>query len=267
MKLTPLLLTSVGMALLPASAQVLQLDFGPATAFGASRTNSPCHTLRTDLKGLTWNRIGIADVTTGLLTSEGGTATGVSLNIGASEVGGTTIHLNKTPSGISELGAVADSGIYSGSSPAKDGIFSGAGGERVAVGVEIGGLPAGTYEIYITGRNTNSAFAHSQNFYAGKSPNPANFDFANGFAHQEVFYPTSTTADYFTQNPAFNAQNKTWQTGTLANYAVFIVTLSAGDVLQLAVAGGVSETRGFLNSIQIIPAQIPDPSSYALLAQ
>jgi hypothetical protein len=47
-----------------------------------------------------------------------------------------------------------------------------------------------------------------------------------------------------------------------ANYLKFMVTIGSGDVLNLATLGGGAETRGFLNSVQIVA--VPEPSTYAL---
>lgn len=273
MKLPSLLKYSVGaLALIvPASAQVLMLDFGPTAATLTDRASSPYHTATSGFTDTQWNTIGTGDVASGLKWSNNTNATGISINLGVSAASATTINLGNNPASTNALGTSVKTGIYSGTRAAKDGIFSGTTGQSVAVGAEISGLAAGTYDIYITGRNTNSAFASSMRFYAGKAASSGNFDFNNGFALDTIAYQDNTPSP----TPPYNlsagatAQNASWQeTGTYANYGKFTISLSAGEVLQLASLGGGGangEFRGFLNSIQIV-SSIPEPSSFALLA-
>ncbi|MFH1498736.1 MAG: PEP-CTERM sorting domain-containing protein [Verrucomicrobiota bacterium] len=242
------------------SAQVLMLDFGPTTASGASRTNSPYHTADDTFTDTTWNRLGTADVASGLLWSDGVAATDVSVNLGATTTDGSrTVDLGNTPSnGTGLTGSAMTSGVYADTSPARDGIFTGSSSGNIrAVGLQISGLSTGTYEIYMTGRNTNTTGGHVQNFYAGKAASSGDFTFTDTevFAHKSITYFASPTQ-----------QNNAWSETTLANYARFSVTITSGDVLQLAAFGGTGDNRGFLNAVQIVnTTPIPEPASATLL--
>lgn len=243
----------------PASAQVLMLDFGPTTASGNDRLNSPYHTENTSFTDVVWNKIGIADVTSGLLYSAtNSNATGVTLDLGATTVDGATlVNLANTPSNGTGLnGSTMTSGVYAGTAPGRDGIFTGANGTASRfVGLQIGGLGAGTYDIYMTGRNTNTSAGHTQNFFAGKSASSGNFD-ATTLSTQVITYFASPTL-----------QNNAWSgSGGLVNYAKFSIALSSGEFLNLAARGGAGDARGFLNSIQVVnTAAIPEPAAAGFL--
>lgn len=158
------------------SAQVLVLDFGPTTTIDEvgpadSRINSPYHTATGQTSATTWNTLGVADVSSGLLWANGTPASGVTLNLGATTAAGTSLGLASVPSnGTGLTGSIMTSGVYAGMSPARAGIFTAStnSAER-AVGLRVGGLAASTYQIYITGRNTNTSAGQVQNFYAGVS--------------------------------------------------------------------------------------------------
>ncbi len=246
----------------PATAQVLMLDFGPTTASGASLTNSPYHTVNGAFTDSKWNRLGTADVTSGLRWSNDTAATGVSVNLGATTNDtDTLVGLANTPSNGTGLTGSALGGtvLYADSAPGRDGIFTGSNsGNSRFVGAQIGGL-AGTYDIYITGRNTNTSAGHVQNFYAGKSSSAGDFDPTGA-----GFLP-SIAITYFASP---TTQNNQWTgSGGLLNYAKFTVTLGSGEFLNLAVRGGTGDARGFLNSVQIVNTSIiPEPSAFAALA-
>lgn len=259
MKTSTLLKTfSCALALVsPASAQVLMLDFGPTVVTGASRVNSPYHTVTPSFTGSNWNQVQTADIASGLVYADGAAATGVSINMGNSGTGSTIINLSNTPTGNSALGSQVNVGVYASPSVGMDGVFSGSTGQNVAVGLEVGGLAAGTYEIYMLSRNTNTSVANSLNVYVGKAAASGNFDFSSGFSTINLSYIATSSG-------VGNAQTAAWiGTGVNTNYAKFTITLAAGDVLQLASAGGTSETRGFLNSVQIVT--VPEPSAMVLL--
>lgn len=181
-------------ACLTASAQVLMLDFGPTAATGADRLVSPYHTVNTGFTQTTWNTVGTADLPTGALWSDGTAATGVSIDLGATTAPGTLIGLSNTPSGSTLTGTTIMTGVYAGTSPGRDGIFTGSSGNDRAVGVQIGGLAAGTYDIYVTGRNTNISTTHSLNFYAGTASASGNFDFAS-YTAKSLSYVAGAGAD------------------------------------------------------------------------
>lgn len=237
---------AIWMGLPMGHAQTLMFDFGPTTPTGANLTNSPGH-FATAIPGTdtTWNLIGTSDVLSGLLYGNGTAATGVSIATGhESTASSNSLSFTVNPGFSAALGSQVNSGIYIGDSVATDGIYH-SNTAAYAVGVQIGGLAAGQYEIYISGRNTNVNGSYAQRFYASASG-------------------ASTTFD-FTSVPVFAVANSgtAWAEGT--TYARFNVTLTEGDVLNLATEGtGTSAAgRGFLNSVQIVA--VPEPSSMGLL--
>ncbi len=238
---------------LPTSAQVLMIDFGPTTV--VNPTNSPYHTVNPSFTGSTWNKVGTSDVASGLFWSNNTAVSGITLNLGATTDGtSTTIGLANVPSGSTLTGSAMTSGIY-GDTAARDGIFTGGSGTARSVGIQIGGLTAGTYDIYITGRNTNTAGGHGQNFFAGKSSAAGDFDHSALSSRSITYFAAPTT------------QNAQWSgSGELTNYVKFSVTLTSGEFLNLAARGGINEGRGFLNSVQIVnTSPIPEPATAAML--
>lgn len=236
------------------------LDFGPTTVTGADLTRSPYHTVAGG--GFTdtiWNKVEgapVADVTSGLLYSNNTAATGVALNFGIG-VTSTLVNLATQPTtGNNALGSTVNTGIYSGTSVGKDAIFSGTGTEVRNLGLQVTGLAAGIYEVYMVTRNTNTNIGYSFTSFAGAGTAGSNFDYVNDAGY------TSATLTYV--NAA--AAPTTWieDGNTNENYVKLTVTLAAGQALNLAVQGdGTNQTRGFLNAVQIVA--VPEPSS-ALLA-
>ena len=243
-----------------ASAQVLMLDFGPTLATGASLTSSPHHFATAGFTDSTWNQIQTTDITSGLLWSNNTAASALSVNIGATGDPTTrTINLATTPSSSLALGGTVNTGLYAGTSVITDGIFNGSSGNARAVGVQIGGLSAGTYDVYISGRNTNTAATYDQNFYAGAGTAAGNFTFAETSS-------TTAASGYQTASLAYvNGTTATTNWAQGGNYVKLTVTLTDDDVLNIAALGHTSgELRGFLNMIQIVA--VPEPGTFALLA-
>lgn len=240
-----------------AHAQVLLLDFGP-TGQTSSATNSPYHTAAPAFAGTIWNTVGTGDVSTGLKYADNSAAGGVTLNLGSSAT--TTIALGVQPGTSSALGLQTSSGVYAGNSVGKDGIFSGTSTSNQRVGLQIGGLAAGTYDVYVTARNTNladGASGYRQVISAGAASASGDFDYT-GYGSASLIYAKATAGSSFTS---------AWTEG--GNYVKLSVTLTSGQFLNLAVAGLFDETRGFLNSVEIVntgAATIPEPSTYAAVA-
>lgn len=231
-------------------AAVLMVDFGPTTVIDGRRTNSPYHAATAGFSDATWNKVETADVAS-LLYSDGSAATGVALNLGA-VAGGTTIDLDTQPSSSSGLGSATNIGVFGETSVAKDGIFHGATGTVTRTGAQFTGLDAGTYEVFVTARNTNAgSTSASQSAFVGAGAAGADFDSA-GLSTATLAYGTQTAA------------TSTWEEG--GNYLKFTVTLAEGQALNIATSGteGGSANRGFLNSIQISPV-VPEPASLGLL--
>jgi MYXO-CTERM domain-containing protein len=230
-----------------AQGAVLMLDFGTTVVSGASQTSSPYHTVAgAGFTDPSWNQIQTADVTS-LVYSDNSAATGLALNLGNTTGANTTLGLGNTPGNSAALGDSVTGGVYGGTSVGTDGIFHGSSGNTRAVGFQLTGLAAGTYEIYVTARNTSTAAANSQTVYvAGGTALAANgtFDFS-GYTSQTISYTGSTDV------------NANWV--ETDNYLKFTLTLTAGQALNLAVIGGSGENRGFLNSVQIVA--VPENSA------
>lgn len=245
--ITPLLAIALGLAV-TAPAQVLMLDFGPTTT--ATPANSPYGTGAG--ASPSWNQVQLADLNSGLVYADGGTATGVTLNLGTATTT-TTLNLGTQPATSSALGGIFNTGIYASGSVGTDGIFSGANTVTNTVGFQLGGLPAGTYDIYITARNTSrddTTSSYSQVVKVGTSALSGNFDYS-GYSTKTLAYSGATTSSTWVEN---------------GNYLKMSVTLTSGDFINLAVTGTGADLRGFLNSVQIVSTSaIPEPSACALL--
>lgn len=240
---------SVMFAAATANAAVLMLDFGPYTATGGSLTNSPYHTADSSFDGQAWNQVSMYDVTSGLEYADGTAATGVSLNLG-STTSGTVINLSTNPTNSHQLGGGINTGIYAGNSVGTDGIFTSPKVSRT--GLQITGLEAGTYDVYVTARNTNAGDkTTSQTVYVG-SGIVGNFDSA----------PLDSVTMVYAY-PLVPAVSAAWAEDV--NYAKFTITLDAGGALNIATSGteGTSDDRGFLNSVQVV--LVPEPASLTLL--
>lgn len=248
----------------PSHASTLLLDFGPTTITPGSETVSPGHAAAAvPLADTTWNSRTSGAATSSLNYGDGSTATGVSLIMGQESAAGSgTITLDGTVTG-----SLAGSGggintkpyligagrIYgqnsptSISTPGRDALFGAAGS---AVGLRVDGLAAGTYEIHTMARNTNSnADLVPMNIYASAGASSGSFTFSalTAAAQENTGY---TTAAYTNQYSVFTEGQ---------NYVVSTVTLADGESLYLAVDGAsATETRGFLNMVQIVA--IPEPS-------
>jgi hypothetical protein len=231
------------------------LDFGPTAAIDDAGTdnslvNSPYHTADTSFTDSTWNTIGTADVASGLVWSDNTAATGLSLNIGGNDSAGVTIvNVDKTGLTNSALGGFTSTGVYAATSVGKDGILLGSSGLR-AVGFQLGGLATGTYDVYITARNTSISGAYVQNLFIGKSSAAGSFNFS-----------TYDTAQLSYDNASDSTAS--WSAGD--NYVKLSISITSGEFINIASYGGTGEGRGFLNSVQIVSA-IPEPSTYALFA-
>ncbi len=235
-----------------AGASVLMFDFGPTTVTGASQTNSPLHTAVPSFTGATWNKVELADFNSGLVYADGSAATGIALNLG-SVIGGTTINLASQPSTSNALGTGTSGGIYTSPSVGRDGIFTGSTGQNTRTGLQITGLAAGQYNIYVIARNTNTGAGSNEVYTIHADAGAAgNFDSAT---------LAQSGTNTFT---APNTFNTSWVQSQ--NYVLLTVTLSSGQALNLASSATVNgnPARGFLNSVQVEHV-IPEPASLALL--
>ena len=160
-------LLCLGLGLTGASAASLLLDFGPTAVATAYATSSPAHAsglvANTEIS---WNT-GLITDTNSLIYSDGSTATGVSIVLGRSSAGVSTINFTDKGYLNGALGGSLNGGIYAGTSPVRDAIYGGSGGGNAyAIGARIDGLAAGTYTVVIHGRNTSTVNATPERFFA-----------------------------------------------------------------------------------------------------
>jgi hypothetical protein len=213
-------------------ANVLMFDFGSTAITNViNATNSPYHSIDSSFSNTNWTQV-TGDLTNGVIWSDGTSATGVTIDVGRTlDFGATVLLLDQSVS--STVGTALSAGIYDG--PGKDSIFATAAnsGNARYVGTQISGLSAGSYTVYVSGRNGNTTSAGSQKFFAGTSTN-GNFDVV-GYATQTITNAVS--------NPS------SWE----GYYASFTVDLSEGEALNIASIGTSGDMRGFLNTLQIVP--------------
>jgi hypothetical protein len=237
-----------------ASAQTILLDFGPTTVSTADATVSPAHvTNAVPGSATTWNKVQLSDIGAGNVLSSTGASTGVSINLGVeSSAGSGTINYATNPSStLAGTVAGATSPLYSETKVARDGIFNAAA--NVALGLRIDGLTAGEYTLYFTARNTNTATTaeRGMRMYAATGGSAATFDFSGVSNFSDVANTNSMTdvMGVFEQGISYN---------TLS------FTIAEGQSLFLAVDGfQANETRGFLNSLEIVA--VPEPGVSLLL--
>ncbi|HTL72980.1 MAG TPA: immunoglobulin domain-containing protein [bacterium] len=243
------------LALMPGRVQAasLLLDFGPTTVAGTDTTLSMGHFAGAlSATDISWNKIINADATSGLLYADGSAATGISVIVGRSGAGiSDAINYSTKLISSSALGGQETWGIYTNTSPIKDGIFA-TGTSTVntnAVGIRVDGLAAGTYTLYISGRNTSTATTAPQRFFAANGASSSSFSFSTNSTSFVDEVNSGTTSGTPTQADAITS---TFAYGD--NCAHLVVTLGSGDSLYLAATGIASDTgyRGFLNSVEIV---------------
>jgi len=244
-------------ATLSQAATVINLDFGPTDVTG-STTLAPYQAISGDSTNVTWNALlGTADKGAGTLKfGNNTTATNVTYNLGVTSATSSDSLLATQPSDSSALGTTYNTGIYANNSPAKDAIFDRNGGSNNrGIAMQVGGLTAGTWDIYYVGRNTSLDVSKSaspqlyiETLRAAASSSSGDFSFG------------SYASDAITYNLA-NTQTANWIDG--GTYAKLSVTLTTGQYLNLAFTGSDVEKRGFLNALQIVSA--PEPSAAWLL--
>jgi hypothetical protein len=156
-------------------------------------------------------------------------------------------------------------GVYADSSVGKDGIFvtGSTNTQNVGAAISVTGLAAGTYDIFVTGLNSNTTSSTVSRQQAA-------------FAAVSASLPTSLTgisSELFTNGGLVNDLTPTgwtsaWVEGV--NYAKISVSVSAlTDRVTIFTLGSLispatTDARGFLNSVMIAP--IPEPSAFAALA-
>jgi hypothetical protein len=237
---------------LTAQAQTVMLDFGPTV------TSLPDVAPYVATDGNAWTQVLTAngsydDVVVGSLTLKFGLG-------GQSSANGWQNLIDFSQPVLINSNALGAKGnllgsLFADGTAGRDGIFTGNNNDGYrTLGVQISGLAAGTYDLYLTGFNTNQSSPSDANtFYVSTAAalGASGIDYTS-FDSEKVNYVG--TVD-------FGPSITTWTDGS--NYAKFTVTLGAGDTLTLLSIGSADENRGFLNSLQII--QIPEPSIWFLL--
>jgi len=256
----PVVLAGLAMlGLAPAVEAAILFDFGPTATTGTDALLSPGHATGAVPGGeATWNTIGATNPVTTIVNADGTSATGVAIDLGASATNGTTINFASAINGGSLTGSsptnTADGTIYQGTAPGRDGIFGNGASNTtdVKVGAQITGLAAGTYTVYVTGRNTNNGAASvPETFYVGvAAPTTGTYDF-------------TADASAAATNP-LNAGLVAFEEGV--NYASFDVTVADGQALYVVADGTAgAEPRGFLNTIELVTPAVPEPATAGLL--
>lgn len=244
---------SLAASLTCSAGPALLLDFGPTTvAYAEAMLDMGHFAGAVPNTQISWNQIVNAD-NNSLSFADGSAAAGVSIVVGRSPTGVTNVidYTNKLISS-SVLGGAENWGIYTNTSPIKDGIFA-TGTSAIAtnaLGIRVDGLSAGTYTLYISGRNTSTGFSSAQRFFA------TNGAIANTFAFETNTTPFATEA-----NSGTTSGNPTQADAVTSSFAYgdncthLVVTLNSGDSLFLAAVGVDTSSgfRGFLNAVEIVP--------------
>lgn len=225
------------------SASTLMFDFGPTVVTGEDRTNSPYHAVAPSFTDTTWNQVGVASLFEGVLYSDGTPAKGVTIVLGRSSFNNWQTLTFAGPPYQAPLANGSNTGVFANTSVGRDAIVHGSDSSTPSlVGVSIGGLPPGKYDVYIVGYNTNkeAADAAYMGFWALPTVNTSNLDVSS----------YSPTAPQATSN---NSATDSWVPGV--NYVKLTVMLAPPKRYLTIFAHGTTdaETRGFLNSIQIVP--------------
>lgn len=242
----------LGLAVVSTRAASLLLDFGPTVTTAPSNLLSMAHFAgAVSATETSWNTV-TAD-TSSLVYSDGTTASGVSVELGRSDVGvSSTVNFNNNSITSSALGGQETAGIYTNTSPIRDGVFA-TGTATVntnAIGLRINGLAAGSYTVYISGRNTSTAVTAPERFFCTNGASATTFSFSTNTTSW-VDEANSGTTPGFAPNPA-DAITSAFAYGD--NCVLLSVTLGAGESLYLAAIGAATnEFRGFLNAVEIVP--------------
>ncbi|MEX0745908.1 MAG: PEP-CTERM sorting domain-containing protein [Phycisphaeraceae bacterium] len=217
-----------------AQAEVILLNFGATIS---DDTNSAMHE-HGGAVGTNWNLITTSDVGSGIVTDTGN-ATSATVNLGRGASG--TVNWASQPSSAAPLGNLYNTGIYAGNG--RSATYTGSGD----MGVRIGGLAAGAYEIYFSGRNTNAPNAELHRYYyetVDATSGNTSYSAGNSFV---ITYEGAT--DFSANTP------NTWDENI--DYGVLQYTIADGEDIVL-----IGSPRGFIGTMGIV---IPEPASMAVL--
>ena len=260
-----------GLALTSVHAESLLLDFGPTAVAAPYLTLSPGHNAGTISGSETsWNQISTSAQNSSLLWGNGSAASGLTLNLGQEATAGNNsidfstaisrVDLAGTGGSVAGQKSLLGAGsVYgddtSSTAVGRDGFFGGgSAGAGAAVGLRLDGLAAGDYFLYVMARNVNSdGTLIPMNIYATAAASSGTFDFSALTPHAQA----NTGFALTTYNDEYNS----FQNGE--NFVGLTISVQEGQSLFLAVDGAsVGDTRGFLNSFEIV--QAPEPSVAAL---
>lgn len=154
---------------------------------------------------------------------------------------------SQLPNKSSALGAAVDTdsdgSVFAGSSVGTDGIFTSSPLGNNLVGIKIGGLPPGRYEIYTVGLNTSNGVNY-------QSPSVFFVSVTEDISTFETAGLKASASSSLSKNSV-----EAWTEGV--NFVKVTVEINEGQFLVLVAdtlgpdAGG-SEDRGFLNAVQIV---------------
>ncbi len=224
-------------------------DLGPMVAVGARQLNSPYHSIVPDFRGVCWNTLEAENLDSGLVDSDGAAVAGVTLRWGRS-IGSTAIDFSHPPTDSRELGQEIRTGVFAGTSIGRDALFSTSrpAGNHL-IGLKIGGLNPGRYDLYLVGVNLSNAISHQREmaFFVASGQDASTFE-------TKGLKPAAMTR----LTPRGMEQ---WIEGE--SYAKTAVKLKAGETLFVAAGQADGQGRGFLNAIQLVarpePKESPEP--------
>ncbi len=221
-----------------ANASTIQLKLGNATY---ADTNAPAQVVDGVSAGSTWNTLNFSSggpaVTFPSLLDDAGNATGVAAFTGSGEWGTLTNRTDETNGG--------NTGIWA-TTLMHDMIHN----DGRIMGVDVSGLSAGTYTVYVIGRFNNEG--GNQKYIASAAAGTAQ----TLSAAINAIGPTQTTTGLAADaNDAWLITN---------NYFKFSVTTDVSNP-DIIVTWKGDNTDGRWNGIQIVSAPVPEPASLALL--
>lgn len=273
-KITPITtacLLCLGLGTMDASAESLLLDFGQTNVAAPYLTTDPGHAAATVAgTDTSWNTIKTSSATSSLLYGNGSAAAGITLTMGQEASPGNNVisystaiaNLNLAGTGGSVAGQqklLTSGSVYgddnSSTAVGRDAFFGGGTATvGAAAGLRIDGLAAGDYLVYVMARNCNSdATSLPMNIFSFVGAPVGTFDFSalTGISEANTGYLSTS----------YTGQYSTFQDGE--NYVGLNITIGSGDSLFLAADGAsATETRGFLNMVEIV--SVPEPATGAM---
>jgi hypothetical protein len=242
------------------SAAMLKVNINLGSTVDDANTNTPGQ-VHGGIAGTSWGLITNADGTVSVDSAGNAINLGIDLGLESSATS-NSMNLSLVPNTLGGTSTLLPGSVFANTN-ARTGVFptSGTTNNGRTVGVTISGLATGTYDFYVSGRNTNIGDAYPQIVLAGKLTTAditgTTYNYS-GFAQSAMTNPALT-------NPA--TTNLTWVEGT--NFVKMQLTIATNDLVGIIAQGGTNLTgtaandRGFINTIQIV--QVPEPTSLGLL--